>query len=67
MLFLMLLHYYFCLQASGGLANSFYPSVAKEIEKVVCSLTATGFYTGTSSKLGGIDFEVLNPRLVAST
>ena len=60
---LMLLHYCFCLQASGGLANSIYVSVVKEVEGVVCSLTATG----TSSKLVGIESEVLDPRLVAST
>ena len=35
---LMLLHYCFCLQASGGLVNSIYLSVAKEVEGVVCSL-----------------------------
>ena len=35
---LMLLHYCFCLQASGGLANSIYVSVAKEVEGVVCML-----------------------------
>ena len=67
---LMLLHYCFCLQASGGLANSIYLSVAEEVEGVYVvsvSITATGFNTGTSSKLVGIEFEVLDPRLVAST
>ena len=46
---------------------SIYVSVAKEVEGVVSSQTATGFNTGTSSKLVGIEFEVLDPRLVAST
>ena len=64
---LMLLHYCFCLQASGGLANSIYLSVAKEVEGVACSLTATGFNTEKSSILVGIEFEVLDTRLVAST
>ena len=40
-------------------------------EKVLCvvsvSITATGFNTGTSSKLVGIEFEVMDPGLVAST
>ena len=57
----------FWLQASGGLANSIYVSDAKEVEGVVCTLTATGFNTGTSSKLVGIESEILDPRLVAST
>ena len=68
---LILLHYCFCLQASGGLANSIYLSVAKEVEGVVCivsmSITVTGFDTGTCSKLVGIEFEVLDSILVALT